>query len=93
MQVIRHSCDNARCVKLQHLEVGTQLQNIRECHERGRAAIGERQGQAKLTDEKVRQIRGYISLGWTNVQLAERYSVSRALINSIRKDKCWRHVK
>lgn len=34
--VIRHACDNPRCVNPLHLETGTQADNIRDMHLRGR---------------------------------------------------------
>lgn len=34
--VLRHACDNRLCVALQHLEPGTQAQNMAECVARDR---------------------------------------------------------
>jgi hypothetical protein len=36
--VVRHRCDNPPCVHPDHLEVGTQADNLRDMRERGRAA-------------------------------------------------------
>lgn len=35
--IIRHSCDNPGCVNPEHLSLGTQSDNMQECHDRGRA--------------------------------------------------------
>lgn len=35
--VVRHRCDNAPCVRPDHLETGTQQQNVQDMVERGRA--------------------------------------------------------
>lgn len=34
--VVRHKCDNRLCVRLDHLELGTQADNIQDAIERGR---------------------------------------------------------
>lgn len=34
--VVRHTCDNPRCVRPDHLIVGTVADNVRDCAERGR---------------------------------------------------------
>lgn len=35
--VIRHKCDNRKCVNPEHLDIGTQADNVRDMWERGRA--------------------------------------------------------
>jgi len=48
-KVIRHICDNPSCVAVEHLELGTQQDNVKDMHERGRAnpafAFSERGGK------------------------------------------------
>jgi hypothetical protein len=35
-EVVRHTCDNRRCINPDHLIEGTQLDNVNDRHERGR---------------------------------------------------------
>jgi hypothetical protein len=50
--VIRHKCDNPACCNIEHLEIGTPLDNVNDMIERGRKAIniirGTQNGQSKL---------------------------------------------
>jgi hypothetical protein len=54
-----HTCDNRRCVRPDHLFLGTHLDNMRDKVAKGRhvTSRGEQHGNAKITDEQVRQIR------------------------------------
>ena len=56
-QVVRHKCDNPKCVNPEHLELGTQADNIADMHSRGRGLKGEMIGNSKLTDEQAEEIR------------------------------------
>jgi HNH endonuclease len=42
--LVCHHCDNGLCVRPEHLFVGTQLLNRRDCVQKGRTAKGERVG-------------------------------------------------
>ncbi|MCE1430130.1 HNH endonuclease [Enterobacter hormaechei] len=57
--VILHKCDNPRCINPKHLELGTQLDNVRDMELKGRAnhVAGEKNGAAKLTPKDVLAIR------------------------------------
>ena len=44
--VVRHLCDEPSCVRPDHLEVGTQLDNIADCLARGRHRGGDARGPA-----------------------------------------------
>jgi hypothetical protein len=51
--VVRHQCDTPWCVNPNHLITGTQQDNIRDRHERGRTAVGLQNGRAKMTPEMI----------------------------------------
>jgi hypothetical protein len=55
--------------------------------------LGEKNPQARLREEDVRQIRAAIRGGETNAVIAARYGVDGSAISSIRLGKTWRHVE
>ena len=60
--------------------------------QKGRAAIGESHGNARLTEEKVREIRMWRNLGYTVQSIAEAYKVHAVNISYIANRTAWKHV-
>ena len=88
--VVRHKCDNKRCINPNHLEIGTLADNVRDRVERGRSAVGSRNGRAKLTEDQAKAIKG---LDLISVSLLARvFDVDRKTIRQIRQGKTWKHV-
>lgn len=56
-ETARHRCDNPPCCNPEHLEPGSQLENVADRNERGRTATGNRTRSGQLTDEQVVAIR------------------------------------
>lgn len=42
--VVMHTCDNPACVAIEHLRLGTQAENNRDRHEKGRTKVPVRRG-------------------------------------------------
>lgn len=92
---VLHSCDNRACCNPDHLFLGTQLDNMRDMankHRTKNAVLhGEKNGNHKLTVEKVAEIRmRYASGGITQAQLAIETGMSNQQISSIVNNKSWR---
>lgn len=85
-----HSCDVRCCVNPEHLWLGTNQQNNADKISKGRQAKGERNGTAKLTTEKVREIRASRK---SNNALSQEYGVVPSVIQAIRSGKLWRQVQ
>lgn len=93
--VVRHSCDNPPCVNINHLTLGTQADNIRDMHQRGRARhpTGEDHGRSKLTWDDVRFIRqNYVkrSRVYNLVTLGRKFGVDPSVVQDIIKEKTWK---
>jgi hypothetical protein len=55
--LVRHRCDNPPCCRPDHLELGTNQDNVQDAVDRGRTARGLRLPHTRLTDDDVRAIR------------------------------------
>ena len=104
---VLHQCDNKKCVRPDHLRLGTREENAREAVERGRMATGDRnaarlypervrrgvdQTNSKLTDDDVRAIRKRYSDGETQAALSKEYGIQASHISLIVTRRAWRHV-
>lgn len=90
---VRHKCDNPPCVNMDHLELGTPLENSRDMVERGRGVIGERSHTAKLTAEDVGEIRALVAAGGqTKTAIARAYGTTRQNVTHIVNSFSWKHL-
>ena len=93
--VLRHLCNNAWCVNVEHLKVGTHKENMEDMINCGRSTKGkqntkirgEKNHANKLTEEDVKEI--YLSnLGCTT--LSKKYNVSKTNIRYIKNKIQWK---
>lgn len=84
---VLHSCDNRKCVNVEHLFLGTFNENMADMVAKRRQAHGTRNGHAKLDEQKVRDIRASDDKG---IALARQYGVSHSLVSMIRSGKIWK---
>jgi hypothetical protein len=87
--VVRHKCDNPKCVNPCHLETGTHLDNMRDKFVRNRTVKGSRNGRASLNEEQVLRIVGD---GRTYQEIADEYGVCRDTVRNIMSGRNWSHV-
>lgn len=82
---VLHKCDNAKCVRPEHLYLGTQKDNIRDKYDRGRQSntSGERNARHKITAENVKTMRHlYWAERRTQAELARFYGISAAQVHN-----------
>ena len=90
---VLHSCDEPKCVNPEHLRTGTNDDNIRDKIERGRCADtkGVKNGNAKLTEDDVREIR--VMCGFFNrSEVARMFGVSPSATHEIYHRKKWSNI-
>jgi len=94
---VLHKCDNPPCCNPSHLFLGTQLDNMRDRDAKGRGAIvivlGERNGNAKLTEADVLEIKALLAKGVLPKVVADQFGVGRRMVSYIKTGKNWTHVK
>lgn len=82
-----HGCDFTLCCNADnpgHIHEGTARQNSQECLARGRFAVGQRSGMAKLTDEQAQELyRRYWAGEARQVDLAAEYGITQPSVSYI----------
>lgn len=99
-KVIRHTCDNPRCINPVHLVIGTQQDNMDDMVNRGRHVLGRRvKGvqvhTAVLTPEQVLYIREHYkpySKDANQKTLAKQFNVDYTTIAQIVRRQTWKDI-
>lgn len=92
-----HLCDNPPCFRYDHLQRGTQQENIADMEAKGRRGVrpilkGEAHPNALLTDSKVRRIRALHAQGSTQRAIAAELGITRYAVGDVVRGRSWRHV-
>lgn len=84
---ILHHCDNPPCGNPDHLFVGTQQENIRDCIQKGPRAkiriLGEKNPNSKFSLKEVKRIRRMNKQGISQTELASIFGVNQSSISRI----------
>lgn len=90
--LVRHACDNPRCINPEHLVLGTPQNNSDDMVSRGRSLKGTKHKLAKLDADKVRYIRKHYK-PFCKVHgalaLSKRYGVSTTAIRLANTGANW----
>ncbi|MDS0850097.1 HNH endonuclease [Burkholderia cenocepacia] len=86
--MVLHRCDNPKCCNVNHLFLGTHLDNMADMRAKGRGnkkppptGAGANASKAKLTEADVREIRRSRAAGSTTVELSRRFNVHPSVIS------------
>ena len=89
---VLHICDVPTCVNPSHLKLGTQADNMRDMWSKGRGAVGEKAGGAKLSAEGVATMKAMKQSGFAVTRIAKLFSMSHSQVSRILSGKRWRHL-
>ena len=87
-----HRCDNPSCVNPSHLFLGTNADNTHDRDNKGRGSYGEERPNAKLTNNKVNEIRARWLDGEPMSKLGREFGVARQTISMIVHNRKWRRA-
>jgi hypothetical protein len=106
--LVCHKCDNKICVNPEHLFIGTQSDNMKDCSNKNRTAFkkypyilrrkktkttkGEQHHQAKLKEYQVIEIRNLFNSGIRLRDISAKYGINRKHIQDIVHFRSWKHV-
>lgn len=81
---VMHTCDRPSCINIEHLKLGTNADNMRDC------ALKERTNKSSLTSEVVRRIREDSRLQRI---IAAEHGITQVAVSRIKLRKSWRYVE
>lgn len=87
---ICHTCDNPKCVRPDHLFLGTPADNSADMVAKLRNRRGTDHGRHKLTEDQVRFIR---DSKLPSRYLAKQFHIARSLIYTIKRRIIWSHLQ
>lgn len=95
-----HHCDVPSCCNPDHLFLGTNHDNVRDCVSKLRNSppprnlhvIGEAHPSHKMTVPDIVSIRSLREKGWTLAKISARFGICDATILRICQRKTWKHV-
>jgi hypothetical protein len=85
-----HSCDNPSCCNPAHLFLGTNSDNQKDSHRKGRhKSDGEDNPNAKLSASQVLRIRQMLAAGEEQRHIARVFRVSQVNVSLIKRRLAW----
>lgn len=89
---VRHLDGNTLNNHVSNLAYGSRSENMRDAVSHGTATLGEKAHHAKLTERKVRIIRGLHKCDFAIKRLAEMFTVSPSTISAVLRRDTWAWV-
>lgn len=89
---VLHKCDNPKCVRPDHLFLGTMKDNTKDCEQKDRNCRGSRSHKAKVSEEDVLRMRALYHAGTPMRTLVAEFGLTQATISVALRGLKWKHV-
>lgn len=90
--MVLHRCDNPRCVRPDHLFLGTGADNLGDMAAKGRHLYGERNSKHRLTERQVHTIFDLSGAGLSQAKIAKEVGIGQPQVGRILRGERWHHV-
>lgn len=90
---VAHGDGDRQNARLDNLRYATALENAQDKHRHGTTCRGESDGNSKLTEAQVRDIRARYRAGETQPSLAKLFGISSSQVSNIIRAASWAHVE
>lgn len=91
-KLVRHKCNNPPCIRPEHLELGTQKENIEDAVALGRHVHGETHGMVKITEATAKLVKSLLASGKKIKDVSSELNVGFYTVADISRGKTWKHV-
>jgi hypothetical protein len=88
-QVLRHTCDQKKCINPKHMLLGSVSDNVRDAVKRGLNPKEETHGMAKLRFSDIQAIRTLSANGFAGSYIAKLFGISKSSVSKILQGKHW----
>lgn len=86
-KIVRHLCNNPKCINPKHLSIGTIADNIRD------RDLANRHGARKITPKDVLTICAlYKTKRYTQKEIGTLFGINSRTVSSVINGKHWKHV-
>jgi predicted XRE-type DNA-binding protein len=92
-KLVCHTCDTPSCANINHLFLGSAIDNSQDSVRKNRQAKGEKNGNAKINDYIVKQIkRLYYNDKLSQKKIGEIFGIYQTTVSSVLRGESWNHV-
>jgi hypothetical protein len=90
--MVRHKCKNKNCVAINHLELGTHEENMKDRIRDDTSCAGSKHPKATIDEETALKIYQSKSGTISQKQRAELFGVTKDIVNCIDNGNTWTHI-